>query len=1317
MNRERRDYQRRATYWDATISCDGFSSQPVTIRDFCAGGLFLTGQTSALSSKQPSSDRLQAGARVTVRFAHPVDGGEREITGRIVRESPAGLGVAFSRPYPELVAAFDAIAADQLQVAEQRTPNKRAVSRLAREALQLCQERVQGFFSEALAVFANHAADRLFERARSAGSNDEQHAYYSGFRYLRDARTNLPRQFTEELVRRLNGLIAAPPARTSQRTPEIVDELALVDEREFEDWLNRSDAINRAESRFAIPLEAFNRRLSYIVGRRLDEQSNPLAPTVVCEILPMVLDLSKLERQPARALHEIFGQTVMMRLGGLYEELNARLHERGILPGIENERSHVRAPKPHEPIEQEITGSDTEVGEETTTPSNPATSPQATLAREEPAPSIQTRWSQAGAFDYARAQQPPSSSAAPSSSAPAGFSRTLPAARELLAARNRLLHRAPSRPVLGPMSTPAPAAQTFASGEVLEAVNSLDAGLQETPTVEADASLMEKLMQRLRSSSEDMAEKQLAPEAHGTVELLDNWFGSLRDNRLNTGFLRDWSGRLAVLALRVQLESGGFLREDPQPIHHLLNQLDRSGVALAVLRGAEQNRLQGSLEQLLQRALSESREHPEVVREVADEIAALVERPLGTRAVNMQKVLQQCEGTQKLERAKRLVNQEIDQRIAEQTIPKLLLDFLDQGWRNLLVLVNLRSGADSDQWRRGLAVLDRLLAGLGTATARARPIAEPDKVIAYIERQLTAFGRYSIEIQRIVGEIRDYLLAVTEQGRAPRPLALVKAKRSDADEIALAAKIQPYWLGQAKLLNIGDWVFFAGKDGTPEPLRLQWISEDRSRFVFVNRSGIKAKDMGLAELAQLLQVTSAGLTEDMDLPLTERQWQKKLQDLHDELVRFATHDPLTNSLNRKALQKELEKLPNGLEARNQWHALLYFALDGFKVINSTLGHEAGDELLQQVAEQLREMVHGRGCVARMGGDEFAILIERCRASEAQGLAEKQRLALYERRFIHNGESLTVSASVGVVPFTLESRSPKELLKDADEACLAAKHAGGNQIHVLTPDDRELQQLRNSMERAAQVDKALEADMLRLRCQRIQPITGDPSLRPFYEVLISILGPTNQLIPPKEFIPAAERFGRMTAVDRWVIREVLDWCAQNGAALTMLDGFTINLCGPTLNDDSLAEYLRQQFDRTGVSGELLCFEVTETAAVQNLSRAADLIRDVKDLGCRFSLDDFGSGLSSYSYLKNLPVDYLKVDGQFVRDIDRDEADHAMVRSINELGHFLGKRTIAEYVENEAILYQLKDIGLDFAQGYGVGRPIAIEELIGSAGFGR
>jgi diguanylate cyclase (GGDEF)-like protein len=564
-------------------------------------------------------------------------------------------------------------------------------------------------------------------------------------------------------------------------------------------------------------------------------------------------------------------------------------------------------------------------------------------------------------------------------------------------------------------------------------------------------------------------------------------------------------------------------------------------------------------------------------------------------------------------------------------------------------------------------------------------------------------------MQTCMDAIRPYVIAVCNDGRAPRPLPMVRGPKTqpDGDD---PARVGARWLGQAKLLKVGDWVFFAGRDGSPEPLRLQWISEDGSRYVFVNRSGVKARDLSQVELAQLLEAASAGITEDQDLPLTERQWQRRLQSMHEEMVRYATHDPLTGLLNRKAFLRELERLPGtGSGTSSPWHALVYFSIDGFKVVNGTLGHEAGDALLVELARHFEQAAGERGKVGRLGGDEFAVLLPGVSAGEAEVFAEGQCRAISERRFTQGGSSLSINASVGALSFRAGEQAAIELLKDADEACIAAKRAGGGRVHMVRADDRELQQLRSSMERAAQVDTALQGNLLELRCQRIQPIATDAELRPFYEVLLTIRGPDNVLIAPSDFIPAAERFGRMPAVDRWVIREVLDWCADNDDALRDIDGLTINLSGPTLNDETFVGYLREQLNRTGVDGRKLCFEVTETAAVQNLSRAADLITEVKALGCRFSLDDFGSGLSSYSYLKNLPIDYLKIDGQFIVSIDEDEADHAMVRSINELGHFLGKRTIAEYVENDGILAQLREIGLDYAQGFGIGHPLPLSGM--------
>ncbi|PWG65522.1 DUF1631 family protein [Spiribacter halobius] len=1292
MQGERRAFERHPVRWEAALAGPGGREQAVVIRDFCAGGFFLAAPDDG------NVNWPEQGTQVEVRFHDPLSGADQRLSAQVARRRPAGVGLAFSRPRPDVVTVLQAVAEGQRDAdhAGARTAPAAGVSRLTRDFLELARSELTRVCDATVEDFTAHVIDELFERSRRARDGGEQNAYFAGFRRLREIRGELPGRLRGAMLERL-----APPSRPAsaqerQATARHADELSLVDEREFEDWLSRAEVISRAESRFAAQLRTLNRRLTYIMGRRIDDERNPLGPTALCEALGEALPLGELDQRAADAVYEIFGRTVLGELGDCYATLNRTLRARGILPNLEEERPEIRSlgagatrrerrPEPAAPTPRSDAGAESQSPEASAGPPTTAT----------PA-----------APDHAAATvaaNPRSAGGMPGAERVLGAYRRLQAAREETAASRT---RAGAGDAAASASGQAQAADPIPAAAIMRAVEDLEQRLGGAPAAgERGTGLLAQVRESLGEG-----DRPLAPEAQEKVEVLDSWFGDVADNALNTDFLRDWSGRLAVLALKVELASGGFLKQERQPIHHLLDQLDRAGVALAAVHPAERESLRQNLDEVLQQALTESRERPEAIDEATRRIAEMTERPLGARAVNMQKVLQQCEGSQKLERAKRLVDRELDRRLARRQVAKLLADFIEGGWRNLLVLVVLRVGPKSDDWKRGLAVVDRLLVALGSGSTRARPIPEPEKVLAYIERQLTAFARYSPEMQKLVGEIRQQVRAVCRDGRLPRPLPMVRVETRSRDPEAEAGKVSPRWLGQAKLLAVGDWVFFAGRDGTPEPLRLQWVAEDQSRYVFVNRSGLKARDISLVELAQQLEAAAAGLAEDLDQPLTERQWQKKLQEMHDEMVRHATHDPLTGVLNRKAFLRELERLPARSGDRGRWHALIYLSLDGFKVINSTLGHEAGDRLLMEVAEQLRDAAGDEARIGRVGGDEFAVLLRDTTSAQAQVFAERQCRQLEERRFTQGTESLSVAASVGVLPFSQEGRVAGHLLRDADEACLAAKQAGGRQIHMITPDDRELAQLRGSMARAAKLDSALESGGLRLRCQRIDPLQNDAGLRAFYEVLIVLLDGDGEPLPPEEFITAAERFGRMTAVDRWVIRELLGWCASHPDVLRSIDGFTVNLSGPTLNDGSFARFIAEQLEQTGVPGDAVCFEVTETAAVQNLSRAADLIHEVKRLGCRFSLDDFGSGLSSYSYLKNLPVDYLKVDGQFIRTIDNDAADHAMVRSINELAHFLGKRTIAEYVENDDILAQVREIGLDFGQGYGISRPMPIDQLV-------
>jgi diguanylate cyclase (GGDEF)-like protein len=1288
MSRERRAYPRRSVRWAATVTGAELPDLEVVIRDFCVGGLFLE-----YSDDYPSDRPVLLPPAVTLRFHDPLSGGRRRVAGRVARVIESGFGLAFPEPQPDLVAVLDSVADSQEAEHARRSG---PADRLAQDAVALCREQANLFARRHFNDFCAHIADELFEKARGAASNAEQTAYFSAFRRLKDRGDPLTADFVDAWDQRLARMDqASASAAEAAGLASNPSELSLVDEQDFEDWLIRSEIISRTQIRHGKAMDALNRRLGRLIGHRLDDDNSPMAPTALCECLTQVVPVGEFDHRATQAIYEIFGHVVLNALGPLYDQINAQLRGWGVLPDIEQERPQIRPLGAG--IRENPSRAAAQQESEPTRPDLPPTAASGSAAAARPATSSADA---SGREDANVPTEQPGRM--PIASRLPGARQVLDAYRQLRARRQAAAHPEVERGhrESGGSAAP-PATPAVATTQIIHALDRLTGD----PAAASGSRLGEQIAESIGAPGLDALE----PEARDTVEVLDDWFGDVGDNALNTDLLRDWSGRLALLALKVQLESGDFLQQQPKPIHGLINQLDRAGVALATVRPRERESLRTELDGILGTALARSREDPGALTDATDRIHELVAPLLRSRAANMQKVLQQCEGSQKLERARRAVNRELDRRIAGREIPRLLLEFIDQGWRNLLVLIRLRAGEKGDDWLRGLAVVDRLMAALGTGNRRPRPIPQPEKVLAFIDRQLTAFARYTPEMQTCMDAIRPYVVAVCNDGRAPRPLPMVRGPKTqpDGDD---AARVGARWLGQAKLLKVGDWVFFAGRDGSPEPLRLQWISEEGNRYVFVNRSGVKARDLSQVELAQLLEAASAGITEDQDLPLTERQWQRRLQSMHDEMVRHATHDSLTGLLNRKAFLRELERLPTSSSGAGQpWHALVYFSIDGFKVVNGTLGHEAGDALLVELARHFEQAAGEHGKVGRLGGDEFGVLLPGVSASEAEVFAEAQCRAVGERRFVQGGSSRSISASVGALSFRSGQQAVTELLKDADEACLAAKRAGGARVHVVRADDRELQQLRTSMERAAQVDTALQGNLLELRCQRIQPIAPDSDLRPFYEVLLTIRGPDDVLIAPGDFIPAAERFGRMPAVDRWVIREVLEWCADNDDALRDIDGLTINLSGPTLNDETFVGYLREQLARTGVDGSKLCFEVTETAAVQNLARAADLITEVKTLGCRFSLDDFGSGLSSYSYLKNLPIDYLKIDGQFIVSIDEDEADHAMVRSINELGHFLGKRTIAEYVENDRILAQLREIGLDYAQGFGIGHPLPLSGM--------
>ena len=430
--------------------------------------------------------------------------------------------------------------------------------------------------------------------------------------------------------------------------------------------------------------------------------------------------------------------------------------------------------------------------------------------------------------------------------------------------------------------------------------------------------------------------------------------------------------------------------------------------------------------------------------------------------------------------------------------------------------------------------------------------------------------------------------------------------------------------------------------------------------------------------------------------------------LFRQLSYQASHDALTGLINRREFENRLvAALENAYSNHAHSHALLYFDLDQFKVVNDTFGHTAGDELLRQMSELVQLNIRSTDIVARLGGDEFGILLERCNEQRAIEVAEAIRNAVEEFRFTWQESFTSVRCSIGVVMVDKDSTSVASIMSSADVACYSAKDMGRNQVHLYQDSDASVR--HEEMKWVSRITSAVEDNRLELFYQPIIGIGKNKAgARGHYELLLRMRGENGEIVGPDQFIPAAERYNLMSMLDRWVIREALSQLADRsdntGQAKFTL---AINLSGTSLSEDRFLEFVVDELTKQRLPEGAICFEITETAAISNLSRVIHFMQALRKLGCKFSLDDFGSGLSSFTYLKNLPVDYLKIDGQFIRNVADDSVDESMVRAISEVGRAMGIETIAERVESKAVLDKLSDLGIEFAQGYFIARPTSVQ----------
>ncbi len=475
-------------------------------------------------------------------------------------------------------------------------------------------------------------------------------------------------------------------------------------------------------------------------------------------------------------------------------------------------------------------------------------------------------------------------------------------------------------------------------------------------------------------------------------------------------------------------------------------------------------------------------------------------------------------------------------------------------------------------------------------------------------------------------------------------------------------------------------------------------------FQFLNKPCSKEKLIDVIDAAIIQYRQSKKNKERLDKALTG------VDDLTQKLAYHSSHDQLTNLINRNEFEHKIQMIFEKIRAQKDEHTLCHIDIDQIKVVNDGCGHIAGDELIRQLTSIIRGFLRKRDTLARIGGDEFGLFLEYCPLNQGEQVAEAIREKIEQYSFQWDNKQFHITVSIGLVHITELSESVSQILSCADSACSLAKEMGRNRVHVYQLEDAVIAQHHGDMLWVPRINQALNEDRFELYAQPIVPIQGDFDEGDHYELLIRLKGEDGKIVPPGMFLPAAEKYNLATKLDCWVISSAFNWLKNHPVQLNNLHMCSINLSGITLGDNTFVDFVEEQFNKTKIPPQKICFEITETAAISNLSNANKCIEKLKSLGCPFALDDFGSGLSSFAYLRQLPVEFLKIDGMFIKEIDKNEFDLAMVKSMRDIAQVVGMKTIAEFVENDDILNVLKDIGIDHAQGYGIGKPVPLNEYV-------
>ena len=873
--------------------------------------------------------------------------------------------------------------------------------------------------------------------------------------------------------------------------------------------------------------------------------------------------------------------------------------------------------------------------------------------------------------------------------------------------------------VPGAVGGAAPVAGYYSSGEVMQALGQLQQTIDQVDRETLDSvGHVNYLAQKISEVTGEEG-KALNETDSETVTYVGGLFSSILQDQLVPAHAKPWFSKLEVPLLKAGLLDQSLLEDDAHPARQLLNRLEGIGDLLQGDESDAAREARDHIEGILTAIRENVENDPNVFVDAISDIESVEKDIQENYEKNVEQLIQQCKKESELHRARQAILEALNHRLGQRDVPKLVLELLDFGWKNLLLRTFLKNGEDSSAYKTYLNVIDQLNARLMETLPFSKDAVMSDESLQeWLERMLSIVSSDEANNNRLLKAIGSYL-----SGEADSPIetqyvpalvskTLLKEHEHEAEKPAdVPEDIWQLMLMDAGELQDGETFGYNDEKKGELQAKLVWSDANEPRYVFADNTGRKLLDLDLGEVANLLYQKVLSRLDEKSLSVTERATYHFLQSMHSQLAYQAQHDELTGLFNRKAFERELEEAFVTAKSGKATHVLCYIDLDRFNVINTTCGHAEGDVLLGNIARLLQDTLKGEAVIGRLGGDEFGILLPNSSRTKGLKLVTEVHDAIRDMRFVCENNEFKVTASIGLAEVNEFSDSSGRLLSAVDAATFTAKDMGRDNIQIYNIENERISNRRTILDWVGRINVLFDKNLIQLRCQKIKPIHKTINSLPHYEVLLDVQDEEGNKVPLEEFIVAAERYNRINDIDTWVVDYVLNWMEERKDKLDRISAIAINLSGSSLGNRKFMEHVESCLRKPGFPAEKVCFEVTETIAINNLDNAARFMKKLKETGCQFSLDDFGSGTSSYSYLKSLPIDYLKIDGAFVKDIATNSNDYAVVKSINEIGHAMGKKTVAEYVENEFSYQALKQIGIDYAQGFGVEKPIPLYKLFG------